>query len=79
MTHKNYIWAIVAILVLALGIVLFSPEKEMPIEEEVVFCPADVRQCSDGSFVAREAPSCSFALCPAGTTLLPEDAEILPE
>jgi len=26
-------------------------------------CPADVRQCSDGTYVGRIAPNCSFALC----------------
>jgi hypothetical protein len=80
MTHKNYIWAILIILVLAFGVVLLSPQKETSLEEEEeIFCTMEVRQCSDGSFVGREAPSCEFAACPAGTTLLDADAEILPE
>jgi len=29
-----------------------------------VVCPADVKQCSDGSYVSRVAPSCEFASCP---------------
>ena len=37
--------------------------KEAPSENNVK-CPADVKQCSDGSYVGRVAPSCSFAPCP---------------
>ena len=29
-----------------------------------VVCPADVKLCPDGSYVARVAPSCEFAQCP---------------
>ncbi len=29
-----------------------------------VRCTMDVRQCPDGSYVGRVAPSCSFAPCP---------------
>lgn len=29
-----------------------------------VRCPADVKQCPDGSYVSRMPPSCLFASCP---------------
>lgn len=30
-------------------------------------CPADARQCPDGSFVGRSGPDCTFEACPAAT------------
>jgi len=32
--------------------------------EEQIFCPQDVRQCPDGSYVGRVPPTCEFAPCP---------------
>jgi len=31
---------------------------------EEVMCTMEAKQCSDGSYVSRVAPSCDFALCP---------------
>jgi len=31
---------------------------------KAVRCAADVKQCPNGSYVGRVAPSCSFAPCP---------------
>jgi hypothetical protein len=31
--------------------------------DDVVVCTQDVKQCPDGSYVSREAPSCAFAPC----------------
>ncbi|MDA3802752.1 MAG: hypothetical protein PF488_02530 [Patescibacteria group bacterium] len=36
-------------------------------EEELIFCPMDVKECPDGSFVSRVAPSCDFSSCPEVT------------
>lgn len=33
-----------------------------------VVCPQDTKQCPDGSFVGRIAPSCQFAICPEAKT-----------
>jgi hypothetical protein len=33
-----------------------------------VACAMDVMQCSDGSYVARQGPSCAFAACPAAAS-----------
>lgn len=33
-------------------------------KDKKTMCPADVKQCSDGTYVGRIAPSCSFAPCP---------------
>jgi len=38
--------------------------KEMPEIEEKMFCATDVKECPDGSFVARMPPSCEFSSCP---------------
>ena len=32
-------------------------------------CTTDARMCSDGSYVSRTGPSCSFAACPSGTSI----------
>ena len=37
-----------------------------PPADEPVFCAQDVQECPDGSFVARQPPSCEFAVCPQG-------------
>jgi hypothetical protein len=31
---------------------------------DTISCPQDVQECPDGTFVAREAPSCEFTECP---------------
>lgn len=33
-------------------------------KDNVIRCTADVKQCPNGSYVGRVAPSCSFAPCP---------------
>ncbi len=33
-------------------------------DDEAVFCPMDVMECADGSFVGRIPPTCEFAECP---------------
>lgn len=33
-------------------------------EEDQVVCAQDVKQCLDGSYVARQPPTCEFAKCP---------------
>jgi hypothetical protein len=36
-----------------------------PIQDEGIACPADVRQCPDGSYVSRNpANGCAFDACP---------------
>lgn len=38
--------------------------RKVPPDRNVVRCPADVKQCSNGSYVGRIGTSCSFAQCP---------------
>ena len=33
-------------------------------DEEIIYCPQDVFECPDGSFVGRISPECNFAKCP---------------
>ena len=47
--------------VLAVVLIGCGEEKN---EDTLVFCAQDTRQCEDGSFVSRLAPSCEFAACP---------------
>ena len=58
---------LVVVLILAAGGVLlwqnFGGENESAVNEPI-FCAADVRLCSDGSYVSRVAPTCEFAECP---------------
>jgi hypothetical protein len=46
-----------------------SENPDTPVESpDQVMCPMDAKQCPDGSFVSRVAPSCAFAECPGGDT-----------
>jgi len=57
---KKYLFLIIVIiLILILGGIYFSTRKE-----KGIFCIQDVKECPDGSFVARVAPSCDFESCP---------------
>lgn len=42
-------------------------EGQMRDDGHPVACPADTMRCLDGTYVSRQGPSCSFALCPATT------------
>jgi hypothetical protein len=35
--------------------------------DDSTFCTADVKECSDGSYVSRSGPDCQFAECPKAT------------
>ncbi|MFC1640474.1 M23 family metallopeptidase [Patescibacteria group bacterium] len=46
---------------------IYAPEvmkKEESDEDDIVVCTQEVQQCSDGSFVSRIPPDCSFEECP---------------
>ena len=47
---------------------IFSPTPSLwfkkPPNNKNVRCTMDVKQCPNGSYVGRVAPSCSFAPCP---------------
>lgn len=40
-------------------------KDESPTDQKTVRCPADVKKCTDGSYVGRIPPNCAFALCQA--------------
>ncbi len=63
----------IVVVVLAGAIVLFNMRpnsstgnvpQNQPTSINQVACPQDAKQCPDGSYVARVAPSCDFAPCP---------------
>lgn len=39
------------------------PSVTISVTEPVVFCPADIKQCPDGTFIVRDGPSCEFLPC----------------
>ena len=39
-----------------------------PLPDDRIVCPADVKQCADGSYVSRDtAQGCAFKPCPGAT------------
>ncbi|MEQ1663145.1 MAG: hypothetical protein ABL877_10675 [Thiobacillus sp.] len=41
-----------------------EPPPPPPFAGDGIVCPQDVKQCADGSFVARTGPKCEFVACP---------------
>jgi len=37
------------------------------VDDDVVFCTQEARECPDGSWVGREGPNCEFTPCPKET------------
>ncbi len=69
-TMKNLL---IIIVVLGITVTVFGLAKRQiptrPIQsQEPVVCTQDVKQCEDGSYVARSGPSCEFAACPEVAT-----------
>ena len=59
---------LVVVLILAAGGVFFWQNFGSQNEEPApIFCAADAKLCSDGSYVSRVAPICEFAPCPLPT------------
>lgn len=50
------------------------PTIDVGEDDNAVFCAQDAKQCPDGSFVSRVAPSCAFAACPVVTEVKTPDA-----
>lgn len=40
--------------------------SSLPGSRQGTACPADARQCPDGTYVGRTGPACEFATCPSG-------------
>lgn len=57
-----FIGSLMFLLILIAAYFVFYGKK--PASEEPIFCTADAKQCPDGSFVGRVAPTCEFAPCP---------------
>jgi hypothetical protein len=51
--------------------------------QSITACPADARQCADGSSVSRTGPNCTFPACPSqsndGGLACPADAQLCPD
>ena len=50
-----------------------------PATDAGTMCTQDVRECSDGSYVSRQAPGCAFAACPSGDTTSDETITCKPD
>lgn len=48
---------------IATPVITSIPSITASISVPVVFCPEDIKQCPDGSFVNRAGPSCEFLPC----------------
>ncbi|XKT74119.1 MAG: hypothetical protein ACJKTH_02030 [Patescibacteria group bacterium UBA2163] len=55
---------IVLFVMLWIGWGMFEGMRVNNTEGSDVFCTADVKRCSDGSYVGRTPPHCNFAQCP---------------
>jgi len=70
---------IIAVIILALAGALYAyitRTQEVTVNpvvpgrnDDSIFCTADAKQCPDGSYVGRVAPSCEFAPCPSGASV----------
>jgi hypothetical protein len=63
MSKKSLILLSVALIVILAGLGIYLKQAKLA-GQKPGFCAQDVRQCPDGSFVSRVAPSCDFGLCP---------------
>ncbi len=64
---KNYLWAIVLLLVFVVGGVYFYTSNQNQTIGQVA-CTEEAKQCPDGSYVGRTGPGCAFAACPTSTS-----------
>lgn len=74
MKTKIIIAVITLVLVAVFAYVTRTPDTTVsPIvpgrNDDTIFCTADAKQCPDGSYVGRVAPSCEFAPCPSGASV----------
>ncbi len=68
MHYKNLVTALVFLVLIGGGFILWTQYRSAPGDDENTFCAADVRSCPDGSSVGRVPPACEFAACPAERT-----------
>jgi hypothetical protein len=75
--NNSWLWIVLALIILGF---IFYPQIKDRVEMKIwadlpttnpvdnspktVVCTADAKQCPDGSYVSRVAPSCEFATCP---------------
>jgi len=65
---------LIVILVLVFGLIYFYFLKQQNnLKDKQVFCPQDVKLCSDGSYVSRIPPSCDFEICPKEDLIIVEN------
>lgn len=73
---SNKILYIFVSIVIFFGVIILIVNYLKPTVDEIIFCPADARQCPDGSYVGRTGPNCEF-VCPNNETSnqLPADVK----
>lgn len=54
---------IIVVIIFIVGAALASNRDDAPKRQGAVACAQDVKQCADGSYVSRVAPTCEFAAC----------------
>jgi hypothetical protein len=56
---------LIIILFLLSGVLIYlNLSNLIKLKNNNVFCPQDVKLCSDGSYVSRIPPNCEFQMCP---------------
>ena len=80
--NKTYSAVAIAVIVAAgffYWTTMRTADSQDGVLEESVVCAQDVRECSDGSYVGRIAPSCEFAACPEPNQPVFEDGTLPPD
>jgi hypothetical protein len=70
---KAIIFAIISIFLIGGVVLYFYLFKQKGGENKKVFCPQDVKLCSDGSYVSRIPPNCKFQMCPKEDLIVVEN------
>jgi hypothetical protein len=65
---------LIIILFLLSGVLIYlNLSNLIKLKNKKVFCPQDVKLCSDGSFVSRIPPNCEFQMCPKEDLIIVEN------
>jgi hypothetical protein len=65
---------LIIILFLLSGVLIYlNLSNLIKLKNKNIFCPQDVKLCSDGSYVSRIPPNCEFQMCPKEDLIVVEN------
>jgi hypothetical protein len=65
---------LIIILFLLSGVLIYlNLSTLIKLKNKKIFCPQDVKLCSDGSYVSRILPNCEFQMCPKEDLIVVEN------